>query len=247
MAEVVAWFAVAGIGNNASNIGVGDVARRVEYLAFKHAAKNPGSANGLIALTAKDALRLPSGQRVIHLAFRVADGYRLYGMDVQTKRSYGGGRSDSWNSTLGMCVTSDAYHLTNVLDTGESFNVRLKFHQGTPKSMIEFIGNYQFPMTQVSHLPWIKLDYDGQYLSSPIPLPAAWATVNDSGPGHTIQSLLPEHQREYFGIAPGNDCWSGPLAISGDFLGITQGLYIEEHYRRVFIDLPVAQSEIPPP
>lgn len=236
----VSWFAINGLSNNVATVSIRDPGKRVEYLAFKHAAENADVADGVIWLTGRDSFLLPDGERMIHLAFHVPQGYKIHGADVRTKRSHGGGDSGAWNSTLGSCVSPGHYHMTNVLDKGESFDVRLRFHQDTVDSMVQFIGEYEFRIDGTNNILQLIIDSETEQLRLPVPVPANWLSIVFTGAEAVVaHSLLPPVGDLDMAMVPGNRCLTGPLPALRSVESVSLELYSEDHYRRSRYSIPI--------
>ncbi len=159
---------------------------------------------------------------------------------MRTLRTHGGGRSSSWNSTLGKCVSPDTYHITNILDAGEQFDVRLRFHAGTPESMVEYIGEYSFPRSEVAQTRFLELEYANGALTSPVPLPAYWLTLHFAD-GRTAKmgELMPSDGQRIIGMSARNRCLIEPVTIEGKIDRVEAILYSEQHYKKQSFNLHV--------
>ncbi len=239
MCVYTGWFAVAGAGNSLGDLESDNLESRADYLAYKYAADHAASADGVISLAAQDSVRLPDGSRLAHLAFRVRDGYQIHTIRVRTGNQQGSGR---WSSTLGTCVSPGILHITSVLDTSEQFGVQLRFHAGSPETMVEFRGDYSFPSSEESQLEFLTLRLHQGKLSSPVPLPAYWMTVYFSGTRQAkMEQLMPVETGRWLGMAPGRRCFVNEVEVGTGVERVEAILYSEEHYRRSSYLLPLSR------
>ena len=237
---MVLWFAGSGAGNSIANMGRGNHEGRAEYLAYRHAAENAPAAQGEVTFAGSDTWLLPDGTRLAHLAFAIAPGYGLHTTDVRTLRTHGGGNSKSFSGTLGTCVTTGTYHILTVLNESEHFDVRLRFHAGNPDSMVEFRGDYAFPLSDKIRLRPLVLNYDGSELETPVPLPGYFLTLQfEDGTELKASDLLPEQTERIVGMTPGSRCLSGSLPGVYTLAQVRATLYSEEEYRKRYFELPL--------
>jgi len=240
---LVLWFAGAGVLNSLSGLPAGDLEAKAEYRAFRHAAESAPAASGQVELAASDVWLLPDGARLIHLAFDIEPGYQIYTIDVRTLRTHPGGNSDSFNGTLGSCVTADTYHMTTVLHDSEFFDVSLRFHAGTPASMVEFRGDYRFPKADAVSAGPLVLEYRDNTLLTPVPLPGYFLSLYFAdGSELTVRDLLPEEQERTAGMYPGNQCFTGGLPGVYKLRRVEATLYSEEQSRKLRFELPLRRQ-----
>ncbi|MGK0172433.1 MAG: hypothetical protein ACI9W2_004170, partial [Gammaproteobacteria bacterium] len=119
------------------------------------------------------------------------------------------------------------YHITNVLDAGEQFDVRLRFHSGSPDSMVEFAGEYQFPMRESVGAEHLAFAFDGARLHTPVPLPAKWLSLKLANTKTIdVASLLPQETlNEPMAMAAGNRCFVDSVRVVGELESATLQLY----------------------
>ncbi len=240
---MVVWFAGAGALNSVSNMGTGDLEGRAEYIAFRRAAENAPEATSEIRHSGTDVFLLPDGSRLVHLAFAIQPGYGIHTADVRTQRTHGGGNSESFNSTLGSCATDGIYHMTTVLNESEHFDVRLRFHAGSPETMVEFRGDYRFPRADSASLRSLVLEYANGELRTPVPLPAHAVSVFTDGGVLKVETLLPPREERVVGMHPRARCFAGALASVSGVDKVEATLYSEEQYRKLQYELPLRRLD----
>ena len=243
MTFMVVWFAGAGAFNSVSNMGTGNLEERAEYIAYRHAAENAPRASGEIRHSGTDVFLLPDGSRLVHLAFAIQPGYGIHTADVRTLRTDGSGNSESFNGTLGSCATDGVYHMMTVLTESEHFDVRLRFHAGSPETMVEFRGDYRFPRTDAASLRSLVLEYVNGELRTPVPLPANFVSIFADGGVLKVEELLPPREERMAGMHPRARCFADPLVSVTDIEKVEATLYSEEQYRRLRYELPLRRHD----
>lgn len=240
---IVVWFAGAGALNSVSNMGMSNFEERAEYITFRRTAENAPAAIDEIRHSGTDVFLLPDGSRLVHLAFAIKPGYGIHTADVRTQRTHGGGNSESFNGTLGSCATEGTYHMTTVLTESEHFDVRLRFHAGSPETMVEFRGDYLFPRADSASLPSLALEYANGELRTPVPLPANFVSLVVDGGVLEVQELLPAREGRVIGMHTRSRCFADPLALVTGVEKVEATLYSEEQYRKLHYELPLRRLD----
>lgn len=226
---VVGWFAAAGLGNAWQGLGRGNSAERAEYQAYRRAAERATPVTDEVREISQQVAGLPGGERYIALGFAIAPGYQIYAIDVRTARNHGGGNSESWSGTLGTCDRPGQLFITNVLDAAEWFEVRLRFHAGTPGSMVEFSRRYNLPR---GDYPPLALHVEEGQLYSQWPLPSRGLELIGAVPSFD-EATAPGVMH------PGNGCFLGPVPVLDSRRSVRATLYSEELYSKRHYELPV--------
>jgi len=236
----IGWFAIAGIQNSAQGINSYDVDERAEYLAFRHAADNAGSTNDEIVLAAQHAYLLPDGQLLIHLEFHIAPNFRIQSIDVRIPDVGGQGR---WSSTQGTCATPGSLHITSVLNIAEQIDVRLRFHSGTPSSMVEFKGEFPFPQKNRDVIPPLQLRYEGGQLSTPVPMPAHLIRLSL---GNDVAQLLVDHvplPDAPLVMHENSRCFAESISVGDGIEQVNAQLYSDERSRKLLYSIPLISNQ----
>jgi hypothetical protein len=229
---LVYWFSGASLANAYVNISGVDYAAQKEYLAFKHAADHAATADGAITLADQQMLRLNDGRRLIHLAFHIAPGYQIHAIEVQMHRSWGGNDKPFFNSTVGQCFSIDTLHLTNVLDSNESLEVRLRFHKGTPDSMVEYRAPFSFPAGAAEGFLDARRTDDAIRFPVPLPANSVWLMRDKERIPATV--LLPAATDGGLPGTPADSrCIVAPLLPVTNVDHVVAALYSEELYKRI--------------
>lgn len=237
------WFAGNGVANQWESLTRENSPERAEYLAMKIAAERAGTADGVVSLRTQQAFALPDQQRLIHLAFDVDPDYQLHTIDVRTPSERSPDKMPGWSSTLGSCVEPGVFHMASVLEGGEAFDVRLRWHQGNPDSMVEFVGEYRFPASNRVELPSFAGGLDGTHLTMPMPILAGWVHFQgDEDAAYNGEALLPAQSERLLGMHPSARCLPVAIEVKGQVSEIEVELYSEAAYRRQRVLLPLLRS-----
>lgn len=235
----VLWFSGAGVANQWDSLSRSNSEGRAEYLAMKIAAERAGSAEGVVSLRKQEAFALPDQRRLIHLAFDVSSDYQLHTIEVRTPSERSPYSMPNWSSTLGSCVEPGVFHMASVLDRGEAFDVRLRWHKGDPASMVEFVGEYRFPRSDQAILPAFSAHLVGTRLTLPMPLLAGWVHfAGDDEASFTGETLLPPSSERVLGMHPSGRCLPIANEVTAAFSTIDVVLYSEAAYQRQRVRLP---------
>ncbi len=226
---VVCWFAGHSVAGGLNAMLTTDYEKRDEYQSFKKAASNASPAGDLIRLEETRQLRMPDGQRLIYAFFHIDESLQFHQeLAVAMQRSWS--RDDMFRSTIGGCFSETGYHLTNIIDEGESVTVRLRWHAGSPESMVEHMSVISFPA--VEPYEYFQAFLHNGELSLPVPLPAARVQVEKEGGIVEGKVLYASSELGHEGRKPNARCL--PISM---YVGEVERLhfrgYSEEHYQHV--------------
>ncbi len=240
----VLWFSGNGVVNQWGSLTRVQSEERAEYLAMKIAAEHADSADGIVSLRSKEAFALPDQKRLIHLAFDVDPDYRLHTIDVRTPNERSPTIMPNWSSTLGSCVEPGVFHMASVLDTGEEFDIRLRWHRGDPASMVEFVGEYRFPRSDRAGMPIFAASLASTRLTMPMPILSGWVHFErDDGSAYTGEALLPPSSERLLGMHPSARCLPVSLELSEQPSAIDVELYAEAAYERQRVRIPLLRKD----
>ncbi|MCR9276517.1 MAG: hypothetical protein NXH85_00990 [Pseudomonadaceae bacterium] len=240
----VLWFSGHGLVNQWASLTRENSEGHAQYLALKIAARHADSADGVVSLRTKEAFSLPDQRRLIHLAFNVDPDYQLYSIDVRTPSEQSPDSMPTWSGTLGSCVEPGIFHMASVLERGEKFDVRLRWNQGDAASMVEFVGEYEFPRSEHADLPVFAGRLAGTQLTMPMPVLAGWVHVDsvDHEP-FTGEALLPAQTERTLGMHPSGRCLPMVTQLPAPVSSIEVEMYSEAAYQRQRLRLPLLRTD----
>ncbi len=172
VALLTGWFLAASLFNQLASIAGFDYQAQKAYLDEKYAAEHAAPAGDRIVLADRGMYRLPDASRLIWLAFRVAPGYQVRSLEVSMARTNNPRQDKFFSGMESVCYTGGTVHLLTVLDRNEELDVRMRFGQGTPTTVIEYQGRFDFPDTPEAQTGYLEATVKDNALSFPLPLPA---------------------------------------------------------------------------